>query len=149
MARCDLAERLFMETDAYVELQSVLGDERSAIIERDYKRLHDLMARKDALVARISGLAQTRGSLDAVLRDGSGSAGGKGDGVRRAARALIEAARVVRRMNEENSRVIRASLKNVKSALELLESFRVSTTYSGAGRVHSEPIKGASLRKGV
>lgn len=149
MGGASLAERLFMETDLYLELQSVLEDERRAIIERDYQGLQDLLGRKDALVTRISRLAEERGR---VVGHGKGPdmvAGGPSRDASEARRALIAAMKTVRTMNTRNRLLIRTSLNNVKSTLDLIESFCTAGTYCPNGNVRAKPLKGVSLNKGV
>jgi len=149
MSGASLSERLFLETDLYVELQSVLEDERRAIIERDYQGLNDLLARKDALITRIAGLAEQRGRLGVNGKGAEQMGGGQGRDMAEARGALGAAMKTVRTMNTHNRLLIRASLQNVNSTLDLIESFCTAGTYCPTGHVQAKPLKGVSLNKGV
>ncbi len=144
-----LAERLFMETDLYLELQSVLEDERSAIIDRDYQRLHELLARKDSLITRIAELASKRGRTGAAEDARKSRDAEERRAVAMASDALGGAMRAVRTLNTRNRLLIRASLQSVNSTLDLIESFCTAGTYSHAGHLRAKSLKGVSLNKGV
>ncbi len=152
MARASLAERLSMETSAYVELQAVLEEERKTIIERDYRTLYKVLARKDAILVRIEGLASRRDGLKGLgsaHETGPAGVADKGPALGASIKGLAREMERAREMNRQNRLIMSASLERVNQALDLMESFFSGGAYGATGHRSGLSLKGARLSRGV
>ncbi len=157
-----LLERLFLETDMYIKLQSVLEDERGAVIARDYTSLYEVLRAKDRMLAEISLAAQKRSSEVNSMLESSGAKGDKGLGaltmlcvgadksaLKKAGESLRKAMERVNEMNKSNALLVGASLVNIGRSLDFIEAFFMRGTYKPTGLVGGKAVKGVRLRKGV
>ncbi len=146
----------------YIELQSVLEEEREAVMKRDYQRLYEVVSKKDSILTGLSGLASSRSALvdnmlkereDVVDRGLKTLIGLQSGAERRALQDARDSLAGVRKkvgvLNERNRELIGASLGALGHAIDFLESFTSGGTYLSTGLRGGKSLKGVRLRKGV
>ncbi len=146
----------------YVKLQSVLEEERKAVISRDFMYLYEVLSAKDPLLAGLSSISARRVEAVSSLLEKKGqkaqkglkalmalSAGKEKSALKETAGELSEAMERVAELNKSNHLLIAESLSNLGRSLDFLEAFFVRGTYQSTGLVDGKAVKGARLRKGV
>ena len=146
----------------YIKLQSVLEEERNAVIARDYKSLYDILSSKETILSDISEISAGRSALVASMLDNKGASGRKGlnaligrsEGEEKSTLTvsvenLSESMESVAAKIKSNSLLIGASLVNLGRSLDFLEAFFIRGTYQSTGLVGGAALKGMRLRKGV
>jgi len=162
MAVSALVKQLFMETDIYIKLQSVLEDEQKVVERSDYEGLYAIVSGKEEALAVLAGIVSSRRSLvSAMLKDtGVEEEGGlaalieiktgeEKAALRDARKGLLDAMERAGVLNKRNQLLMGAALGNLNRCLDFLRSFFAGGTYLPTGHRGARPLKGTRLRKGV